>query len=304
MLGLVSALALAAGVDLSAWAKAPLDTSTFHGDGIRVHNAALAARCHADPKHAAAELLALARSNNEDAGVRGRAIQALGWLQQPEAIPALLELASSGYGETAAKALSFFGVRPAFTVNIGFGGEALSVVFPAKPEPAATQALLKVAAMEKLTKPALRALRLHRPDVAALMALPHADQFAEDLFPLLRDDGSDEAHAAMVKLISVPSPVRPQLAEELGYSGRAEAVAPLYALLGSASAQLRLAALGALLHLAGREWSSPDAPDPEKARALAQAIFGPKLDRFDAKAALRRSVPAPMVPEPTSCSAP
>jgi HEAT repeat protein len=304
MLGLVSALAIAAGVDLSAWAKSPPDTRTFHGDGIGVYNAALAARCHADPKHAAAELLALARNNKEDPGVRGRAVKALGWLQQPEAIPTLLELASSGYGESATTALSFFGTRPAYTVNIGFGGEALSVVFPARPDPAATQALLKVAAIEKLTKSALRALRLHQPEVAALMALPHADQFAEELFPLLRDDGSDEAHAAMVKLIAVPSPVRPQLADELGYSGRADAVAPLYALLGSASAPLRLAALGALLHLAGKEWSSPDAPEPEKARALAQAIFGPKLDRFDAKAALRRSVPAPKVPEPTDCSAP
>jgi HEAT repeat protein len=305
VLGLVTALLLAGGGYLTGWVRSTHESTTFHGDGIEQDSAMRAARCHEDPKGATRELLAIARSSKEEPRARYRAIKALGWLQQPEAVAPLLELATStpGYADDVIEALRFFGERSDRGVSFTGGGRPAVVVFPAAPSPAATQALLQLAASDpKLTRSALQALQLHKPSVAALMAVPHADQFAKEIFPILRDDGSDEAHAAMVKLLAAQTEVRPQLAEELGYSGRADAVAPLYALLGSASAQLRLAALGALLHLAGKEFTSPDAPDPEKARALAQALFGSKLDRFDAKVALKRAAPVRTEPEPTSCS--
>jgi HEAT repeat protein len=281
------------------------EPTTFHGDGVEQDSAMRSARCHDNAKGATSELLAIARSSSEEPRARARAIKALGWLQQPEAVAPLLELATStpGYADDVVEALRFFGERPGRGVSFTGGGRPSVVVFPAAPSPAATQALLKLAASDpKLTRSALQALQLHKPPIAALMAVPHVDQFAKELFPILRDDGSNEAHAAMVKLLAAPTEVRPQLAEALGYSGRADAVAPLYALLGSASAQLRLAALGALLHLAGKEFTATDAPDPDVARAMAQALFGPKLDRFDAKVALKRAAPVPQLPEPTTCS--
>jgi hypothetical protein len=247
--------------------------------------AAYEARCAAAAQREAPALLKLARSSDTPAEVRARAVDALGWLQQAESVPALLELARTGpaLGEHVARALRFFGARSAFEAEPSVGGHVRTVVFPPRPDPAATRALLELAAEPKLAHEALWALKFHDATPKQLMAIAHADQYAEDLLPLLQDDGE-----ALLKLLTAPSPARPRIAEAVGYSARADAVAPLYGLLGSASAELRAAALAALHHLAGKQAPFTGAPEPDVGRAIAHALFGPKLERFDAHVALRR----------------
>lgn len=257
--------------------------------------AAHVARCVSAARAEAPVLLELAGGEKTPEDVRARAVEALGWLQQPQTVPPLLELAKStpSLAPSVVRALRFFGTRSAFEAEPGVGGHVQTVVFPPKPDAAATRGLLALAADPKLAHDALWALKFHDASSKALLKLPHADQYAEDLLPLLGDDGE-----ALVKLLAAPSPARPRIAEAVGYSARAEAVAALYALLGSASAELREAALAGLHHLAGKQAPFTGAPDPDVGRAIAHALFGPKLDRFDASVALRRDLerqePAPV----------
>ncbi len=264
-----------------------------------------------------AGLVARLEEPGTDADTAQRIIEAIGWIGDLDAVePLCAILARRGSARVdnvmaaaAAKALACFGARNARFDFSTFGGRFMCVVFPARPDPRATAALVEAlcgyvegeSVSLNIRRESMRALEYHCGDAVEAAALA-----------VERHDPSNWANASLLSALSTDATrerlctlapsvedrfQRENVAFTLGWLVDARAIEPLYGLLADPEERVRTAATLSLYRLAGitcgvrRFLALPEGV--EKTREEWEAIFGSAREKFDPDKAERQEALAP-----------